>query len=312
MKSFGNITPHYWLTGFVHLFSYLSIYYCLSLWQIPLYFDKGKYLRFGLSLIFTSTIIMSLWYLGMTGLVRFVGVSSFPIPKSFGPYLLETVQAFAPGMLLLAIESYQGAQREQEQLALASQKSVENELNLLKAKLNPGFLFNALHNLQTFVDRESEEAPDMILKLSSMLDYILYKSQQEEVGLLEEVEAINNFVELEKLRIGDRLEVQMNTKGSHTITIAPMSLLSLLEHKLEEFIHKAKGDIKLKINISENSGSIFYDSEISKKATGQPKIDINFEDIRRQLNITYPEGHQFEVIRKEHSIQTTLQIGSYE
>lgn len=251
---------------------------------------------------------MVLWYLAMKGLSHVIHVSKYAIPNSLGPYLLETVQVFVPGMLLLAIESYQSAQAEKEKLAIASQKSIANELNLLKAQLNPNFLFNSLHNLQIFVDRESVEAPDMILKLSAMLDYILYKSQQERVGLQEEIDAINNFIGLEELRIGERLHVDVAANGTNGILIAPMSLLSLVEHKLEEYIRQTPSEVTFRINISGQPGKIDFNSEINKSGIDAYAIDINFEDIERQLNITYPNQHQLEVRRSRDLIKTTLQI----
>ena len=124
------------------------------------------------------------------------------------------------------------------------------------AKIDPHFLFNTLNNLYSFVLMNSPKAPDMIMKLSAMLDYVLYKSQVDKVPLKDEVEAIENFVGLEQTRYGDRLHVYSSIKGDLTTTISPLILLSIVENA---FKHGASGDIdepKINIDIYSNGSGI--------------------------------------------------------
>jgi two-component system LytT family sensor kinase len=163
-------------------------------------------------------IVISLYY----------KVPAFTVPESYGAYILEAVQMFVPGMILLAWESYDDAQREEQRLYILEKERISTELNYIKYKVNPQFIFNTLKNLKKFVDKKSDKTPDMILRLSEVLDYVLYRSQQSKVNLSEEVAVINDFLALEKLRLGDKLDVSIRTEGSLSFAIAPLTILSLI------------------------------------------------------------------------------------
>jgi len=134
-------------------------------------------------------------------------------------YLTQTVQFYSPAMALLAWESHHERKAEQERIHQLEKEKLNTELKFLKAQLNPHFLFNTLNNLYSFVVTGSPKAPEMILGLSGILDYVLYRSQQASVPLAEEITAIENFINLEKIRYGDRLEINYQTAGNKSVPI---------------------------------------------------------------------------------------------
>lgn len=231
-----------------------------------------------------------------------------------GSYLLKTVRYYTPAMALLAWESHQERRKELDRMKELEKEKIANELKYLKAQINPHFLFNTLNNLYSFVVNQSPKAPEMIMQLSGILDYVLYKSQKKFVALKDEISAIENFIELEKIRYGDRLEVIFNTSGDLNQTVSPLLLLSIVENA---FKHGASGDIdfpKIKITIHADESRINCDvwntkSKISKGSLNDAyKEGIGLENIQRQLGLIYPDRHKLAIEDQNNFFNLKLSI----
>ncbi len=105
-------------------------------------------------------------------------------------------------------------------------KLKEQELQYLKMQIHPHFLFNTLNTLYGFALQKSDRAPEMILKLSNLLDYLLYQIEKPKVPLSEEIAHIQDYIDLENMRFNETLEVKTHYNiSSNDVTIAPMLLL---------------------------------------------------------------------------------------
>ena len=132
----------------------------------------------------------------------------------------------------------------QQRWALAEREKTTAQLELLKAQLHPHFLFNTLNNIYSFALHHSEKTPQMVLKLSSLLSYVLYDCRADEVLLTKEMEVMKNYIGLEKERYGDKLEVSVNMEGDiEDKYIAPLLILPFLEnafkHGISEQLEKS-------------------------------------------------------------------------
>ena len=299
MKSGGGRYYFIYLqVNLVNVPLYMIAYYSLKHVQLPYLYNRDKVILFGISLLASSIALYTIWRVagviwldelrGFKGRIRFMTIAD---------YLIQTVQFYSPAMALLAWELHQERQQELKRIHQLEKEKINTELKFLKAQLNPHFLFNTLNNLYSFVVNGSPKAPDMILRLSGILDYVLYKSQHKEVSLKEEVNTIEHFIELEKIRYGDRLEVDFIQAGNMLIPISPLLFLSLVENA---FKHGASGDIdkpKINIEILEKNGFIHCTVRNTKsKYQGELndayKKGIGLSNIRRQLNLIYPNQHQ--------------------
>ncbi|MEM9920702.1 MAG: histidine kinase, partial [Bacteroidota bacterium] len=220
------------VSNLVNVPLFMVAYYLLKYVQIPLLYNKGKMVAFGLSIAASAFVIGAFCRLnGIWWMDEFFGKAEQDIPfMTMGAYLLKTVRYYTPAMAILAWESHQERRKELERMHLLEKEKIATELKFLKAQINPHFLFNTLNNLYSYVVTNSPKAPDMILRLSSILDYVLYKSQQANVPLQEEVETIGHFLELEQIRYGDRLKVAFEAEGNMTNPVSPLILLSLVEN----------------------------------------------------------------------------------
>jgi LytS/YehU family sensor histidine kinase len=120
---------------------------------------------------------------------------------------------------------------QQQKLQQVEQQRLRNELTFLKTQINPHFFFNTLNNLYSLVLNKSDKAADAILKLSSLMEYVIYESDKKKVSLASEVKHLQDYVELERLRFGNELKLNMelpeNTAG---YDLPPMLLIPLVEN----------------------------------------------------------------------------------
>ena len=201
-----------------------------------------------------------------------------------------------------------------DRLMLDKQRK-ENELRHLKAQLNPHFLFNTLNNLYGLSVAESKMLPGLMLRLSDLLRYSLYDTNQQYVSLQKEVEYIANYVELEKIRWNDsaaiRLEVQGDMEGQH---IAPLLLIVFIENAFKH-LSVAKGQqAYVRILLAVENGKLHVqvknslDTSLLPVQTGTRKGGLGLDNARKRLDLIYPDQYTLTINRLPESFEVELQI----
>ena len=295
---------------------FIAAYYPLRYFQITRLYQKGDKWLFGLSLIL-STLFCYLLYWGLR-LAIFQHLTTMFYEQPFryiGEYLVRTLRFYSPAMLLLVWEYQHNRKNNQKRLRTLEKEKLSTELKFLKAQINPHFLFNTLNNLYSFVLTESPKASDMLTRLTSILEYAFDKSQQALVPLNLEVETIADYLALEEIRYGDRLKVEYNSAGDLTLPISPLILLSIIENA---FKHGASGDIdqpKIDIDIHTEDQSIHCNvwntkSEYTGEINDAYKTGIGLSNIRRQLDLIYPDRHQLDIDDQKDTFTLTLSINT--
>lgn len=298
MKSFGQMQGIDFIINFFNVAIFMMIFYLLRHVQIPLLYNRDKPYLFILSLIASASFFVIFWYQGMHWLDIILGDRYKMRTIHFGGLLLDAVQSFAPSIGLLAWESQNDRQKELDRIHLLEKEKIESELKYLKTQINPKFLTNTLNNLHTSVIEKSPEAPDMIMKLSGILDFVLYKSQKELIPIHIEMESIDNFIALEKNRFGDRLLLNYQRPELLQAHISPLVLLSYIEN-LFQFLDKiAISKLKVEIEFKENVEHIICQTKFSQNVNQQFKDSAEFKEISHQLNLIYPDQHEL-IVEKE-------------
>ena len=179
----------------------------------------------------------------------------------------------------------------------AEKQKIVAELQVLKAQVHPHFLFNTLNNIYSFSLEKSPKTPGLILKLSSLLSYMLYDCKAEEVLLEKEIEVMKNYIDLEKERYGNKIEISLNIEGDiKDKYIAPLLLLPFLEnafkHGTSEQLEKPwlsmditvkQYTMKCKIVNSKNEFVL-----ISEKGIG-------IENVKKRLAFLYPGNYELKI-----------------
>ncbi len=180
------------------------------------------------------------------------------------------------------------------QLLVAKRESVQNELSLLKAQINPHFLFNNLNTIYGMALQKNDRTPKTILQLSDFLRYVLYDTSSETIELEKEVEIIRNYVNLQMERINPEITtVDFITKGDFKdVEIAPLLLLPLVENCFKYGKGKSKGMIKINIDFDGDQMQFTTENKITRheKPKGDKNGGIGINNVEKRLNLIYP-GH---------------------
>lgn len=200
-----------------------------------------------------------------------------------------------PTVLLVALQYFQNQQRI---LQLKEQKKTA-ELSLLKNQLNPHFLFNTLNNMYAMAIQKSDKTPEVIGKLSEILDYTLYGCDEKMVSIDKEIQLIENYLALEKVRYGQRVKIQFEKVIQTPMEIAPLLLLTFIEnafkHGVREEIETATVDLSLKTQKDHIRFSIKNSIPAAKVATTVSDQSIGLKNIKQQLELIYPNRYQLEI-----------------
>jgi two-component system, LytTR family, sensor kinase len=193
---------------------------------------------------------------------------------------------------------------------LINQKQA-GELALLKSQVNPHFLFNTLNNIYSLVYRKSDEAPAALMKLSSIMRYMLYDSTHDMVPLEKEVEYLRSFIELQNLRIKHpdfvRLTVEGNMEGRF---IAPMLLISFVENAFKHGSRNHRPGIIIHLSALDAQLNFEVINYLKYSATGQDETanGISLGNIKRRLELIYPHRHTFSINKDSETFRINLQI----
>src|SRR6187401_1891531 len=179
----------------------------------------------------------------------------------------------------------------------AQQEKITAELQLLKAQVHPHFLFNTLNNIYSFSLENSPKTPGLILKLSSLLSYMLYDCKAEEVLLEKEVEIMKNYIDLEKERYGNKIEISWNIEGDiKDKYIAPLLMLPFLENAFKHGTSEQLEKPWLSVDISVRQNILKCKIANSKNEfvpLSQNGIGVN--NVKKRLGFLYPDKHELKM-----------------
>ncbi len=179
----------------------------------------------------------------------------------------------------------------------AEKEKVTAELQLLKAQVHPHFLFNTLNNIYSFSLENSPKTPGLILKLSSLLSYMLYDCKTEEVLLEKEIEIMKNYIDLEKERYGNRIEISWSAEGDiKDKRIAPLLMLPFLENAFKHGTSEQVEKPWLSVDIS-----VKYDTLKCKIVNSKNEYvpyrnnGIGIHNVKKRLEFMYPDKHELKM-----------------
>lgn len=197
---------------------------------------------------------------------------------------------------------------------ILTKEKLTAELNFLKAQLNPHFLFNILNMaFSSATSHGDDRTADMIEKLSSLMRYMLYESNVDKIELSKEIEYIENYINLQKLRLSDDLPVNIkfNIDGDiHKNKIAPLILIPFVENAFKYGVKLGHhSDINIKININNNDFLFTIENTIfnSPNRLENKNSGLGLKNVKKRLSIIYPDKHQLKITRN-NNFQIELRI----
>lgn len=198
------------------------------------------------------------------------------------------------------------------QMLVEKREAARNELSALKAQINPHFLFNNLNTIYSMASENNERTPDVILKLSDFLRYVLYDTSSETIPLEKEVEIIRTYVGLQKERINPEItEVILSTDGDFSgVNICPLLLLPLAENCFKHGIGKNAGTIQLFIGFDGIQLTFRTENRLAprEKNNGEENGGIGIQNVEKRLNLIYPDRHSLEYEVKDGIFRLDMRI----
>ncbi len=292
--------------------------YFLNYYLIPKFLLAKKYLRF--ILFFIYTIIISITLELNVVILNILFRSEVTVHASFNNFYLIAgnylVIFFAVSIKL--VNQWYGMEKKTVLLEKESMeielKLKEAQLKLLKAQIHPHFLFNTLNNLYGLTLKRSKKSPEVVLKISSLLDYMIYRSSLPLVKLEEEFNYIKDYIVLEELRY-KKLKIGINyPEDTYGFSIAPLILQPFVENAFKHGTSKdiAAPWIKIKAALTDK-GTLHFSVMNSKSGYTQEDQSgytegIGLKNVKERLNIIYADNHTLRIDERDESFNVDLII----
>jgi len=283
---------------------------------IPEYLITKRYILFGLYSLYTFIISLYLIVISVFFGLLYLSNQKYshiaPISKSLlfvatGVYMVVIiVSAFK--LLKFNLKQTESTKILETKILKTQLKLKEQELKYLKMQIHPHFLFNTLNTLYGFALMKADETPEMILKLSSLLDYLLYKVDKPFVHLMEDVNHIKDYIELEKMRFNETLNITLKTNMiSDDLKIAPMLLIPFVENSFKHGAIKS-GQLSIKISLYCESKTLYFCIENTKNNGTKLSKGIGLENIKKRLDLIYKNNYKLNIQSENDVFKVNLEL----
>ncbi len=227
--------------------------------------------------------------------------------------ILYSYTSAIPGMaILVGFKFTLDAGKHRAELDRLKQLMIENKMQILKAQINPHFLFNNLNNLYSFAIENSKKTPVIIHKLSLVLRYMLYDCHEKYVPLENEIEHIDNFIQLNELQIEERGIIQFKcSRISGKYKVAPLLLIVFVENAFKHSLSSLVSGIKIFVDIKQEGSILYFKCENNYSPEDNLKAlsrGIGLENAKSQLKMLYPESHKLTILKDENTYTVDLVI----
>jgi len=288
---------YFFLHGLKYTIAIMAIIWVNHFIFIPSFFDKRRYFLYTILLI--GSVFIVAYLKGYDGKEGWYGVYKMIF------YLIYTTGAGMAAFFLRRNMIIQRENTEKEKL----QK--EMELNYLKAQVNPHFLFNSLNSIYSLSRKQSLETPDLVMQLSELLRYQLESSKKETVLLKEELEFIENYLLLEEKRLSKRCTVEFLIDGDLSgLRISPMLLIPFVENAVKHGAQSTNEESTIDISATIKNSTLHFCVDNSKphKVSSLKRKGLGLENVKRRLDLLYPNSHVLKIEDKEEEYRVNLSI----
>lgn len=296
----------FWAATIATVF-YLVAVYANASWLIPRYYKKGKQAQY----IIMAVLILALLLVSRMALEYLI---LLPLHLKFYSWTLSHFSfvfitnflAFAFGALLRISLDYMALLRQQEEMKT---RQVATELDLLKSQVQPHFLFNTLNNIYYLAYTRDERTPEVIARLSDSMRYFVDEAPKEKVPLSTEIQFLENYIELEQIRMLYPVKLEFRKNVDPSILLPPMLLIPLVENIFKHGVDKTKEHNEAWIELEQEPGAIrFITINDINPASGKESSGVGLSNLRKRLNILYGKDHLLETCSKGNKFTVTMRI----
>lgn len=187
----------------------------------------------------------------------------------------------------------------------------QSELSYLKAQINPHFLFNTLNSIYALAIDRSNKTPEAIVRLSGLMRYLFSDTSQKYGSLEKEINYINSYIELQKIRLGNTANINYMVNGDiKNKVIAPLILIPFIENAFKHGVNPEEtSQIDIQISITDNNLYLnVFNLKVDHIQDEESKSGYGIENGKKQLKLAYPDKHDLKIENKQHTFSVTLKI----
>jgi sensor histidine kinase YesM len=291
--------------NFVNIITWIALFYVNAYVLMPGYFNKRKYERYVSIMIGVFAVLSFINFLSFKAFLphmpfRFVGLLLFYVIPTFFVLLWS-----------IAFRILVDKLREDRAKVERQTENLQTELSFLRSQVSPHFMFNVMNNMVALARKKSDLLEPSLIKLSSLLRYMLYETDEEKVSLQKEIEYLQSYIDLQKQRFADNVKIDVsleNVDGQQQIH--PMLLIPFVENAFKHGTGMFTPEIAIRLSTqgnkllfevsnrySENSG------EVKDKSSG-----IGLANVRRRLNLLYGKHHELTICKESNRFTVNLEI----
>lgn len=294
---------------FLLLLAYFNLYYLIPKYYYP--DQKVSYV-----LLVVSAVLLTN-FLNLTVLNLLLQINSCPVsyegPSQFTMtnYLMKLFFPFAIVGITSGLKLSKHYQQQKQRIEAIEREKLATELSLLRSQIQPHFFFNTLNNIYALTLKKSDEAPEVVLKLSELMSYVLYEAQSEEAQLSKEVEHMRHYIALESLRFGKQLNVDFSINGTIGAQhIPPLLLLPFVENAFKHGTKQVLGNVEItiKLTILPQSLSLIVENPLPDSTGTQRAGGLGLKNVKRRLDLLYGEGYELFISDSNSRYTVALQI----
>jgi len=300
--------------------SYLFLALFSNFVLIPRFLYRSRYVIFGL-LVFLTLTAGAFWEEAVIEYLFFSDARG-------GEIRLGSLQraAYKIGFVLVLFSSFKllwDYQQKQQQMNELEKEKIESELKFLKSQINPHVLFNNLNNIYSYALEKSDKVPDMLLKLSEIMRYMLNESENQAVSLEKEINYLKDFIELQKLRLEERGQVTLNLEGNpEDYKIAPLLLVAFVENSFKHSMRSEIDNIDIRFDLKVSKGKLYFESRNTFSESDGPETignneretGIGLKNVRKRLQLIYGDKRHLDISKKGNYfiVKLTIDLGVHE
>jgi sensor histidine kinase YesM len=299
----------------IHIIYSYAIIYLL----IPAFLLRNRYLSF-----LTGVVIFTFLAAIVSHLITYLWITPYRLSQGTPPPLSSFFFGLMAGLrgglqtggfaaAIVLLKHFYMKQQANQQL---EREKLTAELQLLKSQVHPHFLFNTLNHLYALTLTSSGQAPDVVLKLSGLLSYMLYECDAPKVLVSNEIKLVQTYIELEKMRYGDRVDIAVNVRGnSKDKLIAPLLLIPFIENSFKHGVSEQLDQAWITLDILIKNDTLTFkliNSTPELEQPYNPKIDhserIGLKNVKKRLDLIYPGQYELKISKEGEVFMVTLSV----
>ncbi len=286
-----------------------------SLTNIPLFFLNTEWLaprllrKRGLATYLFSLLGLALFFIVLQGIMKnwllapdCKGVA-FHSYKALFPVLFVTAVSTGYAMVIYMLEGEKSVREER-------QERMQSELSFLRSQISPHFIFNILNSIVYLIRSKSPLAEPVTIKLSELMRYMLYESNDAQIPLEKEASYLENYVELQKIRFEEDVEIRLNIEGeAGSQLIEPMLMIPFVENAFKHGVGLVTApliDIDLKFSENEMTFKVRNKITPETEADKDSSSGIGLQNVRRRLELLYPGAHNLQIEKTDEWFEVEL------